>query len=73
VDSNDLNVNGFDSPADGRNVTLQVGESGRYVNCSGGSPGCTQISPTCRDLGNCPPDPSPGGIKSREWRQLFMR
>jgi type IV pilus assembly protein PilY1 len=78
VDSNDLLVSGFSSPADGRNVTLQVGESDRYVNCSGGSPGCTQINADCSVLGTCksedPNDPNPNtGIKSREWRQLFMR
>lgn len=78
VDENDLVVSGFSSPADGRNVTLQVGETDKYVNCSGGSPGCTQINADCSVLGTCKPEdpdhPNPNaGIKSREWRQLFMR
>lgn len=76
VDDTDLVVSGFESPADGRNVTLEVGETGRFVNCSGGSPGCTQIAPSCVDLGTCtggPPPPTGSGLKSREWRQLFMR
>jgi type IV pilus assembly protein PilY1 len=76
VDDEDLRVSGFSSPADGRNVTLEVGETGRFVNCSGGSPGCTQIAPNCADLGTCTESvggPPGAGIKSREWRQLFMR
>ncbi|MBP6404681.1 MAG: hypothetical protein KA335_03410 [Ramlibacter sp.] len=85
VDESDLVVSGFASPADGRNVTLEVGETGRFVNCSGGSPGCTQIAPNCADLGTCTctgpdcPCTNPAGcsngsgLKSREWRQLFMR
>lgn len=87
VDESDLVVSGFASPADGRNVTLEVGETGRFVNCSGGSPGCTQIAPSCADLGTCTctgpdcPCTNPAGcsngagsgLKSREWRQLFMR
>lgn len=76
VDDSDLVVSGFESPADGRNVTLEVGETGRFVNCSGGSPGCTQIAPNCADLGTCTGGggtPTGSGLKSREWRQLFMR
>lgn len=81
VDENDLLVSGFSSPADGRNVTLQVSDTDKYVNCSGGSPGCTGVSLPCEITGKCekecenPADcPNPNaGIKSREWRQLFMR
>jgi type IV pilus assembly protein PilY1 len=73
VDGSDLLVSGFESPADGRNVTLEVGETGRFVNCSGGSPGCTQIAPNCADLGTCVTPAPASGFKSREWRQLFMR
>lgn len=73
VDTADALVSGVEGKADGRNVSLQVTGT-RYVNVSGGSPGATLINLSCTALGNCA-TPAPGsvGIKSREWRQLFMR
>jgi type IV pilus assembly protein PilY1 len=77
VDSSDLLVSGLEGKADGRNVSIKVdkkasgGTSGdKYVICSG-EPECTLTELRCIVLGTC------GGpqkkIKSREWRQLFMR
>jgi type IV pilus assembly protein PilY1 len=47
-----------------------------YCIFGGGTGDCTKARLTCTLLGNCPPPiviGGPGGIKSREWRQLFMR
>lgn len=71
----DLLVSGTQNKADGRNVTLQIDKtaaSERYVNLSGGSPGGTLITLTCKLLGTCPTG-NTLRFKSREWRQLFMR
>ncbi len=68
-------LSGTQNKADGRNVTLQIDKttaSERYVNLSGGSPGGTLITLTCKLLGTCP-DENSLRFKSREWRQLFMR
>ena len=75
VDSADLVVSGLQGKADGRNVTLQVSQNAArttYVNVSGGAPGGTLITITCRLTGTCLTS-NPTRIKSREWRQLFMR
>jgi type IV pilus assembly protein PilY1 len=75
IDSQDLVVSGLEGKADGRNVTLQIDKTSAretFVNVSGGSPGGTLITLTCGVLGNCPVTNS-SKIKSREWRQLFMR
>jgi hypothetical protein len=42
------------------------------VNVSGGAPGGTLITISCRLTGTCLTT-TPTRIKSREWRQLFMR
>ena len=81
VDSSDALVSGVAGKADGRNVTLGVDSNASrsiFVNVSGGAPGATTIKLSCESLGTCATDPSgggggSGGIKSREWRQLFMR
>ena len=89
VDSSDALVSGVAGKADGRNVTLGVDSNATrsiFVNVSGGAPGATTIKLTCQALGTCEPPPPDctlnpaacenhggGGIKSREWRQLFMR
>ena len=82
VDSSDLVVSGLEGKADGRNVTLEVSKNASrttYVNVSGGAPGGTLITISCKLTGTCLPPPGTGGgptskvIKSREWRQLFMR
>ena len=75
VDSSDLVVSGLQDKADGRNVTLEVSRNAArttYVNVSGGAPGGTLISISCILTGTCQ-STTPTRIKSREWRQLFMR
>ena len=75
VDSSDLVVSGIQGVADGRNVTLQVSRNSArttYVNVSGGAPGGTLISISCALTGTCQ-STTPTRIKTREWRQLFMR
>jgi len=70
IDSGDLVVSGIEGRADGRNVSLLI-SGGRYANVSS-SPGSTIIDLNCRVLGTCA-STGPTRIKSREWRQLFMR
>jgi type IV pilus assembly protein PilY1 len=75
VDGSDLVVSGLEGKADGRNVTLEVSKNATrttYVNVSGGAPGGTLITISCRLTGTCLTT-TPTRIKSREWRQLFMR
>jgi type IV pilus assembly protein PilY1 len=75
VDSLDLVVSGLEGKADGRNVTLEVTRTASattYVNVSGGSPGGTTIKISCALTNTCL-NLAPTKIKSREWRQLFMR
>ncbi len=75
IDSADLLVSGLEGKADGRNVSLLGDKNASrttYVNVSGGSPGGTKISISCILTGTCLTT-SPPKIKSREWRQLFMR
>ena len=75
VDTQDLIVSGLESWADGRNVTLEVSKTAAattYVNVSGGNPGGTTIKISCALTGTCLTT-TPTKIKSREWRQLFMR
>lgn len=75
IDSNDMLVSGLEAKADGRNVSL-LGDKNSirttYFNVSGGSPGGTKISISCVLTGTCL-TPTSSKIKSREWRQLFMR
>jgi type IV pilus assembly protein PilY1 len=75
VDSLDMVVSGLEGKADGRNVTLEVSRTASattYVNVSGGSPGGTTIKISCALTNTCV-TLAPTSIKSREWRQLFMR
>jgi type IV pilus assembly protein PilY1 len=75
VNDKDLVVSGMEGRADGRNVTLLLEKTAletKLVNVSGGDPGGTLIKFTCTALGNCP-NPVTNTIKSRTWRQLFMR
>lgn len=75
VDSSDMIVSGLEGTADGRNVTLQADKNASrttYFNVGGGSPGATKISLSCALLGTCLTTPA-SKIKSREWRQLFLR
>jgi type IV pilus assembly protein PilY1 len=75
VDTADMIVSGVASMADGRNVTLQADKNAartKYFTISGGSPGSIQLSFSCKVLGTCTGTGS-SKIKSREWRQLFLR
>lgn len=75
VDTNDLLVSGVQNKADGRNVTLIVDQNAartKLVNCSAGDPTCTGITIVCALTNTCVTS-SASPIKSRTWRQLFMR
>ncbi len=74
VDTSDLVVSGIQGKADGRNVSLLVTANELqtvYANVSGGDPGATQISLSCRLTNTCVV-PAAGGLR-RQWRQLFLR
>jgi type IV pilus assembly protein PilY1 len=76
VTSADALVSGFKGKADGRNVSLIVDTNSsrtNLVNCSAGDPTCTLVTFQCVLTNTCI-IPNPASIiKSREWRQLFMR
>jgi type IV pilus assembly protein PilY1 len=75
VNTDDLLVNGLTTLADGRNLTAIIEQSvtkTTFSNISGGSGGSTLLQLTCALLGNCPAT-NPTRVKTREWRQLFMR
>jgi hypothetical protein len=66
-------VSGFEAPADGRNVILQNKDD--YFDCSGGSATCNKFKLGCTAHPNskeCKKSPATK-VKTREWRQLFMR
>lgn len=74
VDTGDLVVSGIEGKADGRNVNLLVSKNElvtTYANVSGGDPGATLISLSCRLTNTCIV-PASGGTR-RQWRQLFLR
>ncbi|WP_374668663.1 PilC/PilY family type IV pilus protein [Ramlibacter sp.] len=74
VDTSDLIVSGIEGKADGRNVNLLVSKNElvtTYANVSGGDPGATLISLSCRLTNTCIV-PASGGTR-RQWRQLFLR
>lgn len=76
VNSSDMIVSGLEGSADGRNVTLKVSETdaeSTYVNVSGGAPGGTLITIPCVVTNTCQVPAGASHIKSREWRQLFLR
>lgn len=73
VDSNDMIVSGIEGKADGRNVSLLVSKNDletKYANVSGGDPGATLLSISCRLTNTC--KTAAGGVR-RQWRQLFLR
>jgi type IV pilus assembly protein PilY1 len=75
VNTSDLLVSGLEGSADGRNVTLKVKETQAettFVNVSGSAPGGTLITISCTITNSCA-TPGTSKLKSREWRQLFMR
>jgi type IV pilus assembly protein PilY1 len=70
VTSVDTIYGGYETKADGRNVILQV-DPEHYRDCSGTSLTCNEIKLDCSARGDCA---KPGSkVKTREWRQLFMR
>jgi type IV pilus assembly protein PilY1 len=74
INAIDGTVSGISSIADGRNLVAPVdsktsGTQIGYVVCSGGSANCTEITIPCRATNTCPAP----NVRSREWRQLFMR
>jgi type IV pilus assembly protein PilY1 len=79
VDTADSLVSGFTARADGRNTWLKVdGLSSESVTVMVGITGSDgtgmKVKLTCALLNNCASSiPSISSIKSREWRQLFMR
>jgi len=78
VDTSDALVSGFTARADGRNTWLKVGalSSGRrtvFAGVTGGDGSGNQLKISCTLAGNCPVAGTGTIIKSREWRQLFMR
>ena len=77
ITSADLILSGFNTRADGRNTNLKVDSLSdatqqSFVILSGGESSATQVKFSCAALGNCPPSVT-SAIKSRKWRQLFMR
>jgi type IV pilus assembly protein PilY1 len=80
----DVPVSGFQDPVDGRPtaITIESTATRDRLCIETAQAICTKIDIECGQLGAnaCPTTPPPytpdgfsGGIKSREWRQLFMR
>jgi type IV pilus assembly protein PilY1 len=80
----DVPVSGFQDPVDGRPtaITIESTATRDRLCIETAQAICTKIDIECGQLGanacpTPPPGPGPdgfsGGIKSREWRQLFMR
>jgi type IV pilus assembly protein PilY1 len=75
IDGADLVVAGIEGKADGRNVNLLIDSNSsryKYVSVSGGAPGGTIVQISCALTNTCV-TPGASHIKTREWRQLFMR
>ena len=78
VDSGDSLVSGFTARADGRNSWLKVGALSSssqtiFSGISGGDGSGNRLKISCSLVGNCPVTGAGTIVKSREWRQLFMR
>lgn len=78
VDSSDALVSGFTARADGRNTWMKVGALSNgsrtvFSGITGGDGSGNQLKISCTLAGNCPVIGTGTIIKSREWRQLFMR
>jgi len=76
IDSGDVLVNGWQDPVDGRPTPITI-ESTKlkdtYCIVTAQNT-CTHIELLCGQVGaKACPAPLPAGLKSREWRQLFMR
>lgn len=76
VDDADLLVSGFQQKiADGRHVTLLTKKDAKewdFCNVGGMSAGCTEIKIKCELTGTCA-QAKASTVKSRAWRQLFLR
>lgn len=78
VDSADALFSGITARADGRNTWVKVGglsDATRtvFAGITGGDGTGTVLSISCRLTGTCAVPGTGSVIKSREWRQLFMR
>ena len=78
VDSSDALVSGFTARADGRNSWLKVGglsdgSKTVFAGINGGDGSGTTLKFSCTLTGTCTSSSTSTVIKSREWRQLFMR
>lgn len=77
VDSSDALVSGFTARADGRNTWLNVGTKSSstatvFAGITGGDASGITVKLSCQLLGNCA-TPGVNGLKSRNWRQIYMR
>ena len=76
VNDMDVAVGGYRDAVDGRPspISLQTTATSNRLCIETAQATCTQIRLQCGQLGTgaCPVTPT-GGIKSRSWRQLFMR
>jgi type IV pilus assembly protein PilY1 len=79
INASDTLSSGFNTTADGRNISVIVDSKTNadritYVNFGGGTGSGTLVQLTCKLLDNCKDGSGlTGTLKSREWRQLFMR
>jgi type IV pilus assembly protein PilY1 len=78
VNSADSISSGISTTADGRNISVLIESRTNstrttYANMGGGTGSATVVQLTCRLLGTCRSGGVSGTIKSREWRQLFLR
>ena len=75
VDSSDLIVSGFQGRADGRSVILEVSRNATESKLViiGAEKLTKAITLSCRLRGDCISPSSAAAVKSRQWRQLFMR
>jgi hypothetical protein len=73
INASDALYNGITTTADGRNLSSQIDSKSdasrtTYAVQSGGRADALPIQFNCRVLGNCQKT-----IRTREWRQIFMR
>jgi type IV pilus assembly protein PilY1 len=76
IDGDDVIANGWKDPVDGRPTPINIESTpvkDKYCIVTAQQK-CTTIEILCGQIGAkaCPPSAA-SGIKSREWRQLFMR
>jgi type IV pilus assembly protein PilY1 len=76
INTSDSTASGITTQADGRNINAKVDSKSdatqtTYATISGGRGDSMLVTLKCTLLGNCAPGTH--SIKTREWRQLFMR